>query len=563
MAIADKFRAFFGASAKSLAIIPPLEGVTAPSAGILDGTDGKPSTIWARYSNGLRPMTSGYLNGWQPFYGTPGSEISRERGIVSQLNLDLLFSNPVVSTLVENYVTYAVGNGLTLSSRPCAEMLGISPEEARSLAHQIETAWTQWCNSATEADASGRHSLHQLAAAGFRSYLLTGETLFTLDWVAARGARTQTKVCLLDSRQLDQSITRVAEGNGNASIMQGVQFDQNGRLQGYHIRKFILGSFASAPQAQYVAATTSWGRPRVGHLFDLLVPGQVRGMSPLAAALTPAHSKATLREFSLASALVQSMLAVSIESDLPREQALGSLNAEDPLAGIVAPKGVSPEDWAKAKIDFYNNVKVDLNPGVINHLLRGDKMHVHRPQAPSSTYADFDASLAREAAKASGGSAEDVSGDYSKTSFSASRLALELPWRINLRRRQNILERIYQSTFTAWLEEACETGRIKLPKGAPAFWQCPEAYTAAAWRGSAKPVADQMKAAEADALEISSGLSTLEEKLGERGLDLETVIAQRKAERDMLVEAGLNGPAAVGTTRSGAARPGDLEDQTK
>lgn len=80
-------------------------------AGILDGTDGKPSTIWARYGNGLRPMTAGYLNGWQPFYGTPGSEISRERGIVSQLNLDLLFSNPVVSTLVENYVCYAVGNG--------------------------------------------------------------------------------------------------------------------------------------------------------------------------------------------------------------------------------------------------------------------------------------------------------------------------------------------------------------------------------------------------------------------------------------------------------------------
>jgi capsid protein len=260
--------------------------------------------------------------------------------------------------------------------------------------------------------------------------------------------------------------------------------------------------------------------------------------------------------------LVQSMLAVSIESDLPREQALGSLNAEDPLAGLAAPKGMSPEDWAKAKLDFYANVKVDLQPGVINHLLRGDKMHVHRPQAPSSTYADFDASLAREAAKASGGSAEDVSGDYSKTSFSASRLALELPWRINLRRRQNILERIYQTTFTAWLEEACETGRIKLPKGAPAFWEYPEAYTAAAWRGSAKPVADQMKAAQADSLEISSGLSTLEEKLGERGLDLETVIAQRKAERDMLAEAGLSAPAAVSNTPGSEPgdKRGDLED---
>ncbi|MGY0573560.1 hypothetical protein ACTGJ9_022815 [Bradyrhizobium sp. RDM12] len=64
-----------------------------------------------------------------------------------------------------------------------------------------------------------------------------------------------------------------------------------------------------------------------------------------------------------------------------------------------------------------------------------------------------------------------------------------------------------------------------------------------------------MKAAQADSLEISSGLSTMEEKLGERGLDLETVIAQRKAERDMLAEAGLTGPALVDKTSE--TRPGD------
>jgi capsid protein len=37
-------------------------------------------------------------------------------------------------------------------------------------------------------------------------------------------------------------------------------------------------------------------------------------------------------------------------------------------------------------------------------------------------------------------------------------------------------------------------------------------------------------------------LSTLEEKLGERGLDFEEVVAQRKAERQQLEAAGLNYP---------------------
>lgn len=158
------------------------------------------------------------------------------------------------------------------------------------------------------------------------------------------------------------------------------------------------------------------------------------------------------------------------------------------------------------------------------------------------TYSDFDKSLAREAAKAAGLSYEDLSGDYSSTSFSASRLALELSSRINKRRRAAIVETFYQNVFVAWLEEAIETGRIELPKGAPAFWEARDAYMQSAWRGEGKPVADPYKQALADILEIENGLSTLSDKLGERGLDFEEVIAQRAAEKTQLEALGLSYP---------------------
>ena len=45
-----------------------------------------------------------------------------------------------------------------------------------------------------------------------------------------------------------------------------------------------------------------------------------------------------------------------------------------------------------------------------------------------------------------------------------------------------------------------------------------------------------------DILEIENGLSTLEAKLGERGLDFEEVVAQRKSEKEQLEAAGLNYP---------------------
>jgi capsid protein len=169
---------------------------------------------------------------------------------------------------------------------------------ATGLKTAFERAWLAWATNSVECDASSRHTLHQLATAAFKSWLLTGESAFLLDWRKGNGAQTRTKVKLIDSRQIDQSITRVTDGG---SILSGVQFDDQGRVVGYWIRPFVLGNFNAAPQPVFVKARTSWGRPKAMLLFDLIAPGQIRGLSPLTPALSPAHAKTTLREFAFPS----------------------------------------------------------------------------------------------------------------------------------------------------------------------------------------------------------------------------------------------------------------------
>jgi lambda family phage portal protein len=536
MGIREFIRGLGGAKRSALqsTALAPLDGVSSARAGFMDGSDGNGRSLtWARYD--VPYFTSGY----GPWYGAPGAEISRERPVAAAVTTDMLTSNSVVATLVENFATYAIGNGLTLSARPNAALLGISPEAARELSHQIESAWHLWVNNPVECDASQRHNLHQLATANFKSWLLTGEGAFLLDWQKGNGAVTNTKVRLIDSRQIDQSITRVTD---NGSILQGVQFDKQGRLLGYWIRPFVLGNFSSAPQPIYVRARTTWGRARAVLSFDLLTPGQIRGLSPIIAALTAAHAKGTHREFTLAAALIQTMIATTIESDTPTKQALGQFQVNDAFQGHNENGAVSPEDWIDDRSKFYGKAKVQLQPGVVSHLYQGDKFKIHRSETPNGTYDSFDKSLSREAAKAAGSSAEDLSGDYSQTSFSASRLAMELPSRINERRRMAIVKPFYQNVYRAFLEELIETGKIKLPDGAPEFWQASDAYSNAMWRGAGKPTSDPLKSAQADILELNNGLSTLEAKLGERGLDFEEVVAQRKAEREQLEAAGLPYP---------------------
>ena len=547
MGIRESLAGWFGGKAEPIPQQFALVVKPAPSAdqsaqmGIMDGADGRRAMAW----------TNTHYNGWGHGYpgyrfgGAPGWEIARERSTASALSSEMVTTNSVIATLVENLGTQAVGNGLTLSAKPDHVALRISPEEARKLSDVIERKWRRWSSNPLECDASGRHTLHQLATASFKSYLLTGESVVAIDWRPVKGATTRTKIKLLDSRQIDQSKTQV---NASGSVVQGVAFDKGGRVTGYYILPYELGALSYTPITKYVPAHTSWGRPRILHLFDPIVPGQLRGLSPLAATLTPAQTKGVLREYTVAAAFVQTMFAASVESDLP--DALKGLNAnkghDAPLggwSGSPEPQTTGPNDWLAAHAAYYGaDNKVSLNPGVVNHLYKGDSLKIHRSEAPNATYESFDKSLLREGAKAAGASFEDTSGDYSQTSFSASRLALDLPGRINDRRREAIVVRFYKAAYRCWLEEQFETGAIVLPKGAPAFWEAVDAYTESKWRGKGKAVADPLKQAQADILEIENGLSTLEEKLGERGLDFEEVVTQRAAERRELEKVGLYFP---------------------
>ncbi|WP_291843008.1 phage portal protein [Bradyrhizobium sp.] len=485
-----------------------------------------PSLTWASYS---APIVSGGYFGY-----APGSEVSRERSVAAAVTADMLTSDPTIASLVEQFAVYSIGNGLTLSSRPDHTALGITPETARELAGKIERAWLSWSANPVECDAAGRHTLPQLITAAFKSWLVTGEIVAVLNTLPVSGARTRTKLSLLDSRQLDQSITRT--GDNGASILNGVQFDGNGRVQGYWIRRPVLGSINSAPQALYVASRTSWGRPLAVHIFDYLMPGQVRGVSPLIASLTSARAKAILTEYGLAAALIGTMLAATVESDLPNAAALGGVNTGEALGAF---NGASIADIVKTRGEFYSGApKISMSPGTVAHLHPGDSLKLTKSEAPNGTFEAFNAALSRTAAKSAGSSAEDLSGDFSKTSFSASRLANELPWRINLRRRSAIAEPLYRAVFVAWLEEMFETQRIELPTGAPTFLEAAEAYSASLWRGSAKPVADVYKQTQSDVLRLEHGLATYSEILGENGKDFESHLVDRASEKKQIEAAG-------------------------
>lgn len=497
------------------------------TAGLLDGTDGTPSMTWARY-----PVQSPADYG---FYGGSaiaiGGKYGREAPLAASIASDLQISNPVVATIAETMELYAVGTGLTLSSRPNLEKYGVSKEDIRKLSHDIETLWEGYSTNPREVDFTGRFDLHMLAATAFRSYEIAGEYVVTFDFAMTPGGKFRTKVSLLDALQLDRSRTMMRDG---LRSINGVAFSTQGRVVGYWLRQIAMGDTVGQPQSKLVPAVTTWGRPKVLHQFEAKDPRQVRGMSPIAPALTPAHARETLGEFALAAAYIQTSFSMTVESDFPPQVAFQGLHVDDAEGGMAA--------FLSQRKDWYTSARITPKPGVVHHLAPGDKMKFNRSETPNNTYGDFDKSLARRAARAAGLTYEDVSGDYSQTSFSASRMATDAPWRLTLKRRRNIVEPFYKATFRCWLEEAIETGQIKLPENAPPFWQDPEAYTRAKWLGSARPEPDRAKLAMAQERELANGTLSLTDALAERGIDFETHFEQLQEEKEYLEKIGLKHP---------------------
>ena len=222
----------------------------------------------------------------------------------------------------------------------------------------------------------------------------------------------------------------------------------------------------------------------------------------------------------------------------------------DALAGLdpAASHQGAIEAILQARETFYGGAKIEPRPGVINVLPPNDKLKMNKVANGGDTFTEFDKSLSRSASRAAGAMYEDISGNFADTSFSASRLAGEMPYRTMLRRRKVILERFYQTVFSAWLDEAVETDVVKIPSGAPDYWENRQAYATAKWRGIGRVEPDRKKAVEADLLEVENGFATMEAKIAERGGDLDTHLAAIRSERPLMRQAGLDKPFFPGTT---------------
>jgi lambda family phage portal protein len=278
------------------------------------------------------------------------------------------------------------------------------------------------------------------------------------------------------------------------------------------------------------------GRPNVVHIFDSSIATN-RGISPLTPILKVVRQVDQFADATLTKALIQTIFAATIKSNVPGIQAFEGLMTTGDTTGT------DIDGFAAKKGEWYESAKIDMTQhGRLGHLFPGDELVFTESTSPGQQYDQFMGWLMREIAAGAGVTYESATGDFRGATYSSIRMGGAMEWLGVLRRRANIIIPFCQAWFNAWLEEEIFTGRIPFKGGYFAFLAQRAAATRCTWSGPAQPQADDFKAARsAQVLKEIQG-TTLADIAASYGRDWDDDMRQRAAENALADELDLPRP---------------------
>lgn len=439
------------------------------------------------YSNYGASVVKKSLAGWLHAGGSSREDIEDNVSILRQRTRDLYMGVPIANGAVKTMRTNIVGRGLRLKPNIDTELLGISPEERRTLEKQIEREWNIWAES-TDCDMARIDNFCELQQLAFLNWLISGDCLAVLPVKPRLNQPYDLRVQLIEADRLCSPDNCDTIDN---KIVGGVEVDQSGEVVAYHIADHHPLSYAYADiswqRVEAFGKTT--GRRNVLHLMNRERIGQRRGVPFLAPVIESLKQLGRYTDAELVAAVVSGMFTVFIEkADASSEDAIGSIIPEE------------------VQVDAEDETTIELAPGAVIDLNEGEKAHDMNPGRPNANFGGFVEAICQQI----GASLEipyELLMKRFNSSYTASKGALEEAWKMFNMYRDWLATDFCQPVYEEWLTEAVAKGRIK----APGFFTDPvirKAYCGAKWNGPAKGMLDPVKEVTAAEKRVQNGFST-------------------------------------------------------
>ncbi len=510
------------------------------------------------YSEAGASMTRRALKGFIPNSGSPADDINSNNSTLRQRSRMLYMSSPVATSAIQTNRTKIIGVGLTQRSEIDRQILGLSPEAAKTWQKRTEAEWKLWSSKRQNCDAIGLNNFPALQQLALKSWLMSGD-VFAL--IKRRDATPLNpyglRIHLIEADRVstpaeyrsgvsaggftDVTIPEGKPGAGN-KIHDGVEVDADGCVVAYHICNGYPGEFASAnlKWVRVLAYGEKTGLPNVLHIMDAERPDQYRGVPYLAPVIEPLLQLRRYTESELMAALVQSFFTAWIQTKTnPAEIPFNEVGSGDiSSAGDESGENADSDNMSSDPNEY------EMGPGTVLHLEPDEEVHFGNPNIPTAGFDTFVKTLCRLVGAALEEPYDVLLKEFN-SSYSSSRGALMEAWDGFKMKRSWFVDAFCKPIYEIWLAEAVALHRLD----APGFFDDPiirEAWSGTRWIGPVQGQLDPKKEAEAAILLINRGLKTHEQVTREiGGGDWEENIAQLKHENELLAASGFSTESIV------------------
>lgn len=442
-------------------------------------------------------------------WNAPGASASTEvQGALARLrnrSRDLVRSNPWAAHAARLLPAHMIGTGVTPRPKDGADVT-----RRRALA-----AWDAWAEEADQANGAGFAGMQALAA---RGVIEAGEML--LDWEPDATQPGGWRVRLMEPDYLDEGFNETSR-NGSGQIVNGIEFDAQGRRVAYHLWQQHPGDGLGGALRSLSIQRVRKPAALVDHVFEPLRAGQTRGVPLLAASGLRLRDLDDYLEAERWRKKVAAAFAAFVRTPQgPAGSPLGALSAETQSTG---PQAVER-----------------ILPGTIKRLRPGEDVEFPTPPGDSGVQ-DY---LRWELFAISAGIGipyAELTGDLSNANYSSMRVGKLAFWAILDAWQWNMLAPML--LHRAWK-------RVQATSGVPGL-RCEWSFPKRAW-------VDPLKDMQAEAMEVAYLMKSRQDAIGARGEDWRRNIDEEAEFRAYAAAKGV--PVASEIKAAPAAAPTDAAD---
>lgn len=320
-----------------------------------------------KYDGGSKGRrTSGWLTGG----GDSNAQIQSDLPTLRERSRDLRRNNAYIHKAIDIISNNVVGKGI---------MTQWDDDD-------VEALWKKWAYS-TNVDYDGRNDLRGLQRLAMEAVAESGEVLIRKRIVTGQEFPLQYQV--LEADFLDNTILNTRPNKNGNFVIQGIEFDGNGKRVGYHIYQSHPGSvdhIYNSLESTFIPAK------EILHIYRAERPGQVRGVpwaSPVMIRVKDLDDfeDAQLMRQKVAACFTAFVHDISADVDCDDESDLGE----------------------------------KIEPALIEQLPPGKTITFADPPGVEN-YKEYTSSQLRAVAAGIGISYEELTGDLTETNYSSGRM---------------------------------------------------------------------------------------------------------------------------------------------